>query len=234
MSETTIIERPTKRARAISANGSPDLPSKPPVQVQIQPPKFERATLLIRGTAPYLQNKFSAKARLIIEETQRAGSRAQKGKKREPRDFEGDYEQAKHLSTEGWAGIPAPAFRNALISACRLAGFAMTRAKLSLFIEADGFDFDDGTPLVRITKGEAVRHEGYARNASGVVDLRWRPLWREGWEAMVSLRWDADQFSAADVVNLLSRAGLQVGVGEGRPDSPNSNGLGFGTFDLIG
>jgi len=46
------------------------------------------------------------------------------------------------------------------------------------------------------------------------------------------LRWDADQFSDADVLNLLARAGMQVGIGEGRPDSPNSNGLGNGCWEV--
>jgi len=70
------------------------------------------------------------------------------------------------------------------------------------------------------------------RNESGVVDLRMRPVWRR-WEVVLRLRWDADQFSAADILNLVARAGLQVGVGEGRPDSPNSNGLGNGCWEVM-
>lgn len=206
--------------------------AKPAAKVTIQPPKFERAAIRIRGTAPYLQHKFTAKARAIIEAKHREGSRSKKGQAKEPRDFEGDVEAAKHISTEGWCGIPAPAFRNALVSACRLVGFQMTRAKLSVFVEADGYDADDRTPLVRI-EGDPTIHEAFVRNESGVVDLRWRPMWEE-WEATVNLRWDADQFSVADIANLLARAGAQVGIGEGRPDSPNSNGLGFGTFEIVG
>jgi hypothetical protein len=57
-------------------------------------------------------------------------------------------------------------------------------------------------------------------------------LWRE-WEANLPLRWDADQFSATDVFNLTARAGLQVGIGEGRPSSPNSFGLGWGLFEVL-
>lgn len=207
------------------------IPEIPATQVVIKPPRFERAAITIHGTSPFLQHKFSQKARIKIEETQREGSRSRKGKQKEARNFEDDYEQAKHISSEGWCGIPAPAFRNAMISACRLAGFAMTRAKLSIFVEADGLDVDDGTPLVRIS-GEPECHQSYARNESGVVDLRWRPMWRE-WSAVLKLRWDADQFSATDIVNLLARAGQQVGIGEGRPDSPNSNGLGLGLFEVV-
>jgi hypothetical protein len=45
-------------------------------------------------------------------------------------------------------------------------------------------------------------------------------------------RYDADQFTASDVVNLIARAGMQVGICEGRPDSSNSTGMGWGTFEI--
>lgn len=203
-----------------------------PQAVVITPPRFDRAAISIRGTSPYVQHNFAQKAIAQIEATQREGSRSRKGRKRDARDFEADYEAAKHVSEDGWCGVPAPAFRNALISACRLAGFAMTRAKLSIFVEADGMDRDGRTPLVRIIgEPEPPGEPEPVRNESGVVDLRMRPRWRE-WQLILRLRWDADQFSAADVINLVARAGMQVGVGEGRPDSPNSNGLGNGLWEV--
>ncbi len=180
-----------------------------------------------------MQNKFSQKALNKIEETQRQGSQAKKGSKKEARDFDADWQAALHVTPEGWYGIPAPGFRAALIDACRMAGFQMTRAKMSLFVEADGYDHQDGTPLVRIEgEPDTDRKIMPVRNESGVVDLRCRPIWSK-WECVVNLRWDADQFSAADVVNLLSRAGIQVGIGEGRPFSKNSNGIGFGTWEVL-
>ncbi len=200
----------------------------------IAAPNMPTATFLIRGTAPYIQNKFSQKAIGIIKETQLAGSTAKKGKKREPKDFQSCYEGAMHKSEDGWHGIPASAFRNALVSACRVAGFQMTRAKLTVFIEADGFDPADMTPLVRITKGEPQYFESYVRLDQGGADLRARPMWAPGWEALVRVKFDADMFKLEDVANLLMRVGMQVGIGEGRPDSPKSTGQGWGLFDLIG
>jgi hypothetical protein len=168
-----------------------------------------------------------------MQTSQEAGSQATKGKKREARDFQAGYEGARHKSIAGWDGIPASAFRNALISACRVVGFKMTLAKLSLFTVADGYE-NDGTPLVRITKGEPRMDIRPARNANGGTDLRARPMWAEGWEARPTFKWDSDQFSATDLVNLLARVGLQVGVGEGRPDSRMSAGVGWGQFELVG
>lgn len=201
------------------------------VGIQIPAPKFETLEFELVGTAPYVQARFSEKARTLMEDKMKAGSVAKKGKKRDPRNFEDDYEGAKHKSEEGWIGIPASCFRNASISACRLVGFKMTLAKLSLFIEADGFDALDGTPLVRII-GEPEPNKMPVRNATGVCDIRIRPMWRE-WSCKLRIRYDTDQFSRADVANLLMRVGMQVGIGEGRPDSRSSAGLGWGLFKSV-
>ena len=57
-------------------------------------------------------------------------------------------------------------------------------------------------------------------------------MWRH-WNAQLHLAWDADQFASQDVINLLARAGAQVGIGEGRPDSQSSGGMGWGTFRIL-
>lgn len=200
-------------------------------EIQIPAPRFETLEFNLVGTSPYMQARFSEKARNMMREKMAAGSVAKKGKKREARDFSDDYEQAIHRSTDGWPGIPASAFRAASVSACRLVGFKMTMAKLSLFIEADGLDALDGTPLVKII-GDPEISEMMVRNATGVADIRVRPLWRQ-WGCKLRLRYDTDQFTRIDVANLLMRVGMQVGIGEGRPDSKSSNGLGFGLFKAV-
>lgn len=201
-------------------------------QVQIAAPRLRTVEFAIKGTAPYVQARFSAKAMQAMASKMLAGSVSRKGKQREARDFEDDYKQAQHVSVEGWRGIPAGAFRQAMISACRLVGFRMTLAKLSVFIEADGFDSVDGVPLVRI-EGEPQRLDMAVRNATGVADIRVRPIWRE-WSAKLRVRYDEDQFSIDDITNLVLRVGTQVGIGEGRPDSRESAGLGWGTFAFGG
>jgi hypothetical protein len=198
--------------------------------VIIKAPKIGRINLHITGTAPYVQARFSAKAMGMMAEKMMAGSQAKAKRVREARDFDDDYQQAMHKSSEGWIGIPAGAFRAAAISACRLVGFKMTLAKLSVFIEADGIDLVDGVPLVKI-EGEPEPMRMHTRNATGVADLRVRPMWRQ-WSAVVRVQFDMDQFAAQDVINLFHRVGAQVGIGEGRPDSRASAGLGFGTFQI--
>ncbi|WP_164145874.1 hypothetical protein [Stenotrophomonas maltophilia] len=199
--------------------------------VQIPAPNIQVATFRIIGTAPFVQAKFSAKAKNAIRETQEAGSQAKSKKVRQPKDFDALCDEAVHYSKEGWPGIPAGAFRAGMISACRLVGFKMTLAKLAVFVEADGYDADDGTALVKLIAGPYRRVDLHVRNATGVVDLRTRPMWDQ-WASDVRIRYDADQFSLTDVSNLIARVGAQVGVGEGRPDSKASAGMGWGTFRL--
>lgn len=198
--------------------------------VQISAPNFQQAEFRITGTAPYVQARFGAKAKNMMREKQVAGQQARKGKAKEARDFDQNYHDALYQSEEGWHGFPASSIRNAAISACRLVGFKMTLAKLSLFAEADGVDIIDGTPLIRL-EGEPEPIEHAVRNATGVADLRVRAMWRK-WSATIRLRYDADQFSASDVANLLARVGMQVGIGEGRPDSRMSAGMGWGLFEV--
>ena len=198
--------------------------------VEIKAPNLKVAQFHIRGTAPLVQLAFGQKVINQMREGMETGKK--RGKADRPkRNFQQEFEEAIHRSTEGWAGIPAGAFRSAMIDACRLVNYKMTYAKLSVFVIADGLDAVDGTPLVQIigTPRPVVHH---VRNATGVVDLRSRAMF-EPWESKVNIRYDADQFSSADVANLLMRAGLQVGIGEGRPNSKNSHGMGFGTFEVI-
>lgn len=200
--------------------------------IQITAPDFRTIALDIQGTAPLVINKFSAKAQETMRATQEAGSVAKSKKVREAKDFEALFNGARHVSDEGWDGIHAASFRNAAISACRAAGFVMTKAKLAIFVEADGFDADDKTPLVRLTKGEPEMVISPCRNASGVIDLRPRPTYYP-WAATVRIRFDAGMLTEEDVVNLMARVGLQVGIGEGRPDSKQSAGLGNGLFTIL-
>jgi hypothetical protein len=151
-------------------------------------------------------------------------------KKKDPREYEKEFIGAMYEGEKGMRGIPAAAFRNAMISACRMVGFKMTLAKLSVFVEADSFDQKDGTPIIKI-EGKPELCQFACRNANGSTDIRTRAIWKR-WSAKVRIRYDADQFNKNDVANLLMRVGMQVGIGEGRPDSRMSAGMGWGLFKL--
>lgn len=206
-------------------------PNAPQKSVTITPPKFQRTSVAIKGTAPFLSNAMSSAARAKMREGQEMGT-ANRGmkRKRDPKDFNAQFKGSLHVSRDGWYGIPCSAFRGAMIEACKTVGFPMTRAKLFLFIEPDGWDADTGEGLVRI-EGTPVQDERIGKLATGVADILTRARFDE-WSAVVQIKWDSESLQAVDVVNLLARAGIHVGVGAGRPGSSNSAGIGMGTFEI--
>lgn len=185
----------------------------------------------IVGETPYVQLRFSQKAEKQIMAKQRAGSTARKGAKREARDYDKDYVESMYATADGRRGIPARAFRNAMVAACKLVGFHMTKAKPTIFVQANDVDVYDGTGLVYI-EGKPEKHIMHVRNATGVADLRVRAMWRT-WRCKLIVRYDADLFTQDDIVNLVERAGRQIGVGEGRNDSKSSCGMGWGSFTVV-
>jgi len=201
--------------------------------VTIKPPNFGRAVFEIEGTAPLVIHRFSAKVKNQMLQKMEIGKAAGNKKERAAKDSDQTFNEARYISRDGWDGFHAGAIRNALISACRLVGFKMTLAKMSVFVEADGWDKEEPQiPLIRII-GKAVRQDDMARVETGQPYVTIRAAYHD-WKARITIRWDADQFTIGDVSSLLSRVGQQVGIGEGRPDSKNSCGMGWGLFILKG
>lgn len=203
--------------------------------ITVKPLELSVAAFKVRGTAPYVQNKFSKKAREQLEATAQSGKKksSSASNRAEARDFEQEFLEATHFLEDGSCGIPASGLRAAMISACRVAGYQMTKTKLAVFIEHDGFDSDDFTPLVKITKGKPVLFKSAISNR-GSAAICIRPRWATGWEAIIRVKYDSTFFQLDDIANLLQRCGTQVGIGCGRPDSAESAGMGWGTFEIVG
>lgn len=199
--------------------------------VTIRPPNFSIAEFGITGIAPLVIHRFSAKVKEQMIDKMETGKAASSRKNREPRATDDLYQDARYISRDGWDGFHAGAIRAAMISACRLVGFKMTLAKLSVFVEADGVDaLEPQIPLIRII-GTPVKQEDMARVETGQPYVTVRAAYHD-WRARLRVRFDADQFTLQDVSNLVARVGLQVGIGEGRPDSKNSAGMGWGLFTI--
>ena len=197
----------------------------------IKPPAFGTAEFRIKGNAPLVIHRFSKKLKDQMRLKMETGKAASSKKEREAKDSDQTFNDARYISKEGWDGFHAGSVRNAMISACRLVGFKMTLAKLSVFVLQDGWDAaEPQIPLIRIY-GKAVRQDDMARVETGQPYVTIRAAYHD-WSARVKIRWDKDQFTIEDVSSLISRVGMQVGIGEGRPDSKNSAGMGWGTFDL--
>lgn len=201
--------------------------------VTISAPRFKVAVFEITGVAPLVIHRFSAKTKNEMKQKMETGKAASSKKKREAKKTDDLYNESRYISKDGWDGFHAGAIRSALISACRLVGFKMTLAKMSVFVEQDGWDAQEPQiPLIRIY-GDPVKQEDMARVQTGQPYVTVRAAYYN-WKAKVKIRWDEDQFTIDDIYNLLYRVGMQVGIGEGRPDSKKSAGMGWGLFEVKG
>ena len=226
-SEATWTDKRSKRTLFIQVTG--------PQTFQAAQSYAEKAYLRSLFKIPTGDMDLDAMAQADTEEGQTAlnGSAKRKSSYSAKKDGITDdtFNEARYISREGWDGFNAASVRNALISACRLVGFKMTLAKMSLFVEADGWDEKEPqVPLIRIY-AKPTKQEDMARVETGQPYVTVRAAYFD-WKAKVRIKWDQDQFSLADVTNLLARVGMQVGLGEGRPDSKNSTGMGWGTFEI--
>jgi hypothetical protein len=206
-------------------------------EVVIAAPAFKVGQFKIRGTTPFVQLRFSQKQKNKIKQTQAEGGKEVKTKRvHERKDFDALYEEAMYLSDDGHRGINALSFKKAMVAACRLTNMNMKMAKMSFFVIADGYDsFEEDIPLIYFTKGDPEQTDHICRNANGMPDLRVRARWNIGWEATLRVKYDSDIISLNSLTHLLTRAGTQVGIGEGRPDSTKSDGagMGWGTFEIL-
>ena len=84
------------RTKTLPSNGATQTASPPAMSVIIRPLHELSMGFRLHGEAPYMQCRFSQKAIAKIQETHRQGQQARSKRIREARDFDDDYEQAKH------------------------------------------------------------------------------------------------------------------------------------------
>lgn len=196
-------------------------------KIEITAPNFSIVPVRIEGSAPLLISKFSEKSKQQIADSQTNENKTRA--KRAPKDYKAEMNAARYLSAEGWDGLPCRAIRAAMIAACRtVSNLTMTAAKGAFFIVPQGRDHTEDAPLVKIN-GKVMHDTRPARNSNGGTDMRNRPRY-DNWWCEFEIQFDADMLSAQDIVNLLARAGMQVGLCELRPQSKMSTGGEYGLF----
>lgn len=147
------------------------------------------------------------------------------------------FNAARYISTEGWDGVPASAFKAALVDAVACLDipkteFSMTLAKKSFFIMADGIDKAGGADLVRIYSDKPEMLERMLRTTTGMPYMSYRPLYRD-WYAILRVEYNATRIDPQGVLNLLANAGYYVGVGEHRPSAPESKTGSSGRWEVM-
>lgn len=233
--ETQTVELTSKksaRGRRVTDNGDGEKKSARQV-VTIKPPNFKYAIFTIRGTeGPLVVHRFSHKVKREMAEKMKTGKAASSKRNRDPQDLDELFNASRYISPEGWDGFNASAIRASMISVCRLVGFKMSLAKMSIFIERDGVDAKEPQiPLIRIYGDKAKFQDDVGRVQTGEPYITVRAAYHN-WYAKPKIKWDADQFTLEDVTNLLVRVGAQNGLCEGRDNSKHSTGMGWGRFTV--
>lgn len=181
-----------------------------------------RITVPIAGDSPLIPHKWSEKALRMMRESQSGGVRA----KKEPKEALAEAEGCQYYLPDGRPGMPATAFKAAIVGACRLFdGLTMTLVKSAIFVE--GVGPEQLVPIV----GEREIHEDTPRNATGVADLRYRYYYHP-WSAELTVSYLPNVIDPASVGTLVDAAG-NGGVGDWRPSAPKSATGTFGRFHVI-
>ena len=176
----------------------------------------------IVGVTPLIVNRFSAKAKKQMLDAMQ-GQRSPKVAK----DPDGEYQDSlyRFKGAEGF-GVPAVAFKKAMVGATRLFGKDVSMVLVRQTIFVHGEPGEDGQPLVRIV-GEPAMREDVVTVGRGGHDLRYRGEFRE-WRAVVEITYVSASFTRGSVLTLLDAAGLGVGVCEWRPERNGD----FGQFKI--
>lgn len=188
--------------------------------------KVQRNTIEVPiiGLSPLIPHKWSEKALRMMRDKQ-SGAKART--KHDPKVPEEEAEGSLYRLPDGRPGMPATAFKAAMVGAVRLfSGITMVSLKTAIFVKGDGPD-----QLVAV-EGDMNIREDTPRNATGVADLRYRyAFWP--WSATLEVEYLTALVDADSVIALVDAAG-NGGVGDWRPSAPKSATGTFGRFEVVG
>lgn len=106
-------------------------------------------------------------------------------------------------------GFPAIAFKTAAVTACTsIGGITKIAARQAFHVEGEFVEIKGPPPSMR---------QDVCRVGMGTADLRYRGEFSP-WSVDLTVKFNANLMSAAQVVNLFQTAGFAVGVGEWRPE----------------
>ena len=225
------VARPGWARRGVIVKNREDGRMAPKVAEKVAAPivlrQIERIELIVPiiGTSPLIPHKWSEKALRMMRGKQGVDGSGAVREKREAKIAEDEAEGCQYYLADGTPGIPATAFKAAIVGACRLfEGLTMVMAKQAVFVVGEGVE-----QLVRI-EGERTLREDTPRNATGVADLRYRYAYYP-WRTSLLIRYLPSVIDPGSIGTLIDAAG-NGGVGDWRPSAPKSATGTFGCFEV--
>jgi hypothetical protein len=180
------------------------------------------ATILvpIKGLTPLIPHRWSEKAKGMMPGHPDGDALKKKKGIRKPQE---EAEGCLYRLPDGRLGVPATAFKAAMISACRFYDKpSMTEAKLLFYVHGEGPE-----QLVEV-QGNLQLREDTPRNSNGSADLRYRYMITE-WSTTLKISFPPSSISEGAVISIIDAAG-RCGVCDWRPSAPKSFTGTFGTW----
>ena len=189
------------------------------LKIQIAAPNIQLMKTKIIGNSNLIFHRWSEKAMKMILDKQ---LKKAKSNVRDVRNPEKEAEESYYKNAEGKIAFPALCIKQAMVNAARnLEGVTMTLLRGAIFVVGDG----DG--LIPVKYKKKSTRQDMVRVGMGTADLRFRGQVSD-WSMDFVIKFNADIFSAEQVINLLQTAGFACGLGEWRPERSGD----YGTFEV--
>jgi len=197
-------------------------PAAPPVKVvRVEAPAASRIRIALIGMTPLLcHNKKAAAGSMEIDPETKRPRWTRKGFQKE-RDPQREYEESLYPIPGGGFGFPAVAIKQAMASSVGK-DYGIPQRKVYQYVHIYGVE--GALDLVRL-RGLPKMHEAIVRQGRAPAP-RFRACFHE-WSIDLEMEYDTKTFDAETIVNMLARAGLYVGIGDGRPEKKGHN---YGRF----
>jgi hypothetical protein len=172
----------------------------------------------ISGDTPLLMDRFpeSARAEILAKQTGLA-----KGNKK-LRNIQEEIRQSVHYLPDGTAGFPAAGFKNGMVRAVGLASDSIRTFNSNHVMGIQIINQVSGLIPIKFKKQDTMKH--YIGNNEKVSPQFWE------WSCELVIRFDANNISPSDIVNLINYAGFHVGLGAWRPKCRDRGSGSYGMY----
>lgn len=179
-------------------------------EVTVNPIQLGLMNVSIKGISPLLMHKFSDKNKEAMLDKQQG-----KSKEKTNRDIKAEVEDSIYKTASGQVCFPSIAFWKAMIeSAPYLQGMDKKLVKGAVKIIE---------PMAILKFKKKSVNEAICRLSSGVRMIRFRPQF-DSWTTEFTIKYNASQINAGQIINLIKLAGFHIGVGDWRPQCSGAYG----------
>ena len=218
-------------------------------KLSIKKLELESVVLKIVGTRPLIVNAWDPKVQ--AEMISKQMKLPVKGAKQRERDPVAEFEASRYRIPEalgGGDGVPASAFKQAFVDACRHVDITMVLATGAFhvrgleveqppvtIVDKSGDEIELGEKsmeLIPIYGSEPTMRMDMVRlDGGGSADMRFRPQYKH-WFCYVPILISKGSLTVQQVADLANRAGFHCGICEWRPMSKKSKNGSYGMFKI--